>query len=104
MTLRDLEHQAAAFQQAAWRFGAISTNGGSSAHFSNASGQRARKRQPVGGLSSDGGRPGMPLSRSLGEAHADLGQRAEQELRVRMARVLGDLRRGRLLDELARRT
>ena len=66
----DLEHQAAAFQQAAYRLGAISTNGGSSAHFSLASGQRARKRQPVGGLRSEGGRPGMPAQPLLGEAHA----------------------------------
>ena len=41
---------------------AISTKGGSSAHLSNASGQRARKRQPVGGLSRAGGLPGIPAS------------------------------------------
>src|SRR6185312_5052190 len=59
----DLQHQAAAFQQAAWRPGASSTNGGSSAHSSLASGQRARKRHPVGGRSSEGGRPAMPVRR-----------------------------------------
>ena len=32
-------------------------------HFANASGQRSRKRQPAGGSSSDGGRPGIPASR-----------------------------------------
>ena len=35
-------------------------NGGCSTHCASASGQRARNRQPVGGLSSDGGVPGCP--------------------------------------------
>ena len=38
-------------------------DGGCSTHCASASGQRARNRQPVGGLSSDGGVPGMPASR-----------------------------------------
>ncbi len=98
----ELEHQPSTFQHAAKRPGSISTNGGSSAHFSNASGQRARNRHPVGGLRSDGGLPGMPVSRRSSKRTPTSGSDASRSLRVRMPRVLGDRRRRRLLDELAR--
>src|ERR1035437_8764019 len=52
-----------AYQQAAMCPSPTSTNGGSSRQRSVASGQRSRKRQPVGGPSQDGGRPAMPESR-----------------------------------------
>ena len=42
--------------------GLISSNGGVWVHLSNANGHRSLNRQPAGGLASDGGRPGMPVS------------------------------------------
>ena len=68
------------------RPGATSTNGGSSAHFVERERAAVAEAAARGGLSSDGGRPGMPVSRSLRVAHADLGQRGDQELRVRVER------------------
>src|SRR6516162_8685560 len=50
------------FQHATWCPGFTSSKGGVSVHLANANGHLSRKRHPAGGLTSDGGRPGMPVS------------------------------------------
>ena len=97
----EAEHQAATFQHAAWRPGSNSTNGGCSAHFANASGQRCPESAPRRRLEQRR-RPARDAAESgLVEACARLGQRAEEHARVRMPRVVDDRGGGALLDEPA---
>ena len=72
-------------------------------NWSCAYGQRGLNRQPLGGLIRSGGRPAMTCSR-VWLGFSSLGIDLQQRLGVRHPHVREEHVRGRLLDDLARRT
>ena len=80
--------------------GTRASSGGTSVHCSNACGQRGRKWQPCGGVSSDGGEPG-DRRQPLRAVAVDARDRAEQPPRVGVLRVVEELVERALLDDAA---
>jgi hypothetical protein len=74
------------------------SSGGTSVHVSNACGHGGRKWQPCGGLSSDGGLPGIAGSRS-GARGRRARDRARQPPRVRALWVVEELVEPALLED-----